>query len=252
MVINSGQRRTKKARKPASYQLLPQSFNSEGRVVSADYELDSFEVSVGMSVPAEQFPPQRGGRPRSDSERERHYQDALRRRQGDTEGVPHASSETEKAAPAVGADRGSHPHSARGVDMRPAWLVEQEKKQWEQEQQLLQEKEAQEKQQTVPAPSISASVSSAKTPSTNNLSTRKRHVREEDGDGDGDGEPVAQTDDAMIAMLGFGTFSSTAGRHVVANDGAAAGYVSKVKKRKYRQYMNRTKGFNQNLEGGAV
>ncbi|OUM70433.1 hypothetical protein PIROE2DRAFT_37289, partial [Piromyces sp. E2] len=45
----------------------------------------------------------------------------------------------------------------------------------------------------------------------------------------------------MMAIMGFGGFDSTKGKHVPGTDVSA---VNIKKKRQYRQYMNRRGGFN--------
>ena len=62
-------------------------------------------------------------------------------------------------------------------------------------------------------------------------------------DGGEEGEP---DDDmaAMQAMMGFGDFGTTKGKHIAGND---VGGVRKEKKSEYRQYMNRQGGFNRPL-----
>ncbi|KAJ1978456.1 hypothetical protein H4R35_001897 [Dimargaris xerosporica] len=53
------------------------------------------------------------------------------------------------------------------------------------------------------------------------------------------------SEEAMMAMLGFGSFGTTKGQHVQGND---AGDASIKLKRQYRQYMNRRGGFNRPLD----
>ncbi|KAI8358054.1 hypothetical protein B0O80DRAFT_383117 [Mortierella sp. GBAus27b] len=49
----------------------------------------------------------------------------------------------------------------------------------------------------------------------------------------------------MMAMMGFGGFESTKGKHVTGSDASG----SDIKKqRQYRQYMNRRGGFNRPLD----
>lgn len=50
--------------------------------------------------------------------------------------------------------------------------------------------------------------------------------------------------DAMAAMMGFGGFGTTKGKQIAGNN---MGAVRKEKKTEYRQYMNRTGGFNRPL-----
>ena len=50
---------------------------------------------------------------------------------------------------------------------------------------------------------------------------------------------------AMMALMGFGGFDSTKGKHV---EGADAGAANIKLKRVYRQYMNRQGGFNRPLD----
>ncbi|RKP39218.1 U4/U6.U5 tri-snRNP-associated protein 3, partial [Dimargaris cristalligena] len=49
----------------------------------------------------------------------------------------------------------------------------------------------------------------------------------------------------LMAMMGFGSFGSTQGEHVLNN---TAGGASVKKQRQYRQYMNRQGGFNRPLD----
>jgi U4/U6.U5 tri-snRNP-associated protein 3 len=49
---------------------------------------------------------------------------------------------------------------------------------------------------------------------------------------------------SMQAMMGFGGFGTTHGKKVSGNN---VGAVRKEKKTEYRQYMNRTGGFNRPL-----
>ena len=123
--------------------------------------------------------------------------------------------------------------------MRPAWLVQQ------------QEEEA---ASALTAGQKDSEVISTSEPEVSFEKDEKKTAAKQEAKVAGeDAEPVGQADDAdMMAMLGFGSFGSTAGAHVASNDGAAKGAVSKAKQRKYRQYMNRTNGFNQSLDGGAV
>lgn len=51
--------------------------------------------------------------------------------------------------------------------------------------------------------------------------------------------------DLMAKILGFSSFNSTKGKQVPGNQ---VGAVHVVKKRKYRQYMNRKGGFNRPLD----
>ena len=62
-------------------------------------------------------------------------------------------------------------------------------------------------------------------------------------DGDGDNEEAQ-----MMKMMGFGTFRSTKNTKVPGNDKNYG--VRKEKKTTYRQYMNRTGGFNRPLSPG--
>lgn len=57
---------------------------------------------------------------------------------------------------------------------------------------------------------------------------------------------IADTDqDLMARMLGFSSFNSTKGKKVPGNE---VGAVRVLKKRRYRQYMNRKGGFNRPLD----
>lgn len=51
-----------------------------------------------------------------------------------------------------------------------------------------------------------------------------------------------------MAIMGFSSFNTTKGKKVPGND---VGAIHVVKKRKYRQYMNRTGGFNRPLDKTA-
>jgi U4/U6.U5 tri-snRNP-associated protein 3 len=64
-------------------------------------------------------------------------------------------------------------------------------------------------------------------------------VKEDDEDSD---------DAAMRVVMGFGKFRSTKNTKVPGNDKNYA--VRKEKKTEYRQYMNRTGGFNRPLSPG--
>jgi U4/U6.U5 tri-snRNP-associated protein 3 len=58
----------------------------------------------------------------------------------------------------------------------------------------------------------------------------------------------AGEEDEMAAMLGFSGFGSSKGKKVSSNEvGAAVGAIAAPGKREYRQYMNRTGGFNRSL-----
>lgn len=57
---------------------------------------------------------------------------------------------------------------------------------------------------------------------------------------------VSQDPD-MISIMGFGGFGSTKGKHVA---GAKGGSAKKKEVTEYRQYMNRSKGFNRPLSPG--
>lgn len=58
--------------------------------------------------------------------------------------------------------------------------------------------------------------------------------------------------EALQAVMGFSSFTSTKGKHCEDNDKTAArGAVSRVLKRQYRQYMNRKGGFNRPLQPQA-
>jgi U4/U6.U5 tri-snRNP-associated protein 3 len=68
----------------------------------------------------------------------------------------------------------------------------------------------------------------------------------DDGE-DGEEDDVVVADDgmdAMAAMMGFSGFDSTKGKKIAGNN---VGAVRKEKKTEYRQYMNRTGGFNRPL-----
>lgn len=67
-------------------------------------------------------------------------------------------------------------------------------------------------------------------------------------------KPIVKEDDedsdeaAMRVVMGFGKFRSTKNTKVPGNDKNYA--VRKEKKTEYRQYMNRTGGFNRPLSPG--
>lgn len=63
---------------------------------------------------------------------------------------------------------------------------------------------------------------------------------------DADGPPVDPEEAEMMALMGFGGFGSTAGKHV-DDPNANVGAVRKKTTRKARQYMNRPGGFNRPL-----
>ncbi|KAK6456907.1 uncharacterized protein RJT20DRAFT_126996 [Scheffersomyces xylosifermentans] len=58
---------------------------------------------------------------------------------------------------------------------------------------------------------------------------------------------AGEEDDTMISLMGFSGFGTTKGKHVKATKGGA---TKKDKKTEYRQYMNRSKGFNRPLSPG--
>lgn len=58
-------------------------------------------------------------------------------------------------------------------------------------------------------------------------------------------EGKSEEEQAMMKLMGFGTFDSTHGKKVVGNEVSA---VNLLQKRKYRQYMNRKGGFNRPLD----
>lgn len=74
---------------------------------------------------------------------------------------------------------------------------------------------------------------------------RARNAREDEDD-DEDPDVVVEDDGFadMQAMMGFGGFGTTKDKKVAGNN---AGAVRKEKTTQYRQYMNRTKGFNRPL-----
>ncbi|CAH2354176.1 putative SNRNP27 domain-containing protein [[Candida] railenensis] len=61
---------------------------------------------------------------------------------------------------------------------------------------------------------------------------------------EGEEDPDEEEDPNMISLMGFTGFASTKGKQV---KGAKGGAAKKEKKTEYRQYMNRTKGFNRPL-----
>ena len=74
-----------------------------------------------------------------------------------------------------------------------------------------------------------------------------RDMEVDEGEVEDDDEVVVEDDGGMAdmqAMMGFGGFGSTKGQKVAGNNAYA---VHKEKKTVYRQYMNRTKGFNRPL-----
>lgn len=77
--------------------------------------------------------------------------------------------------------------------------------------------------------------------------SRDMEVDEGEVDDDDDDVVVEEDDGGMAdmqAMMGFGGFGTTKGQKVAGNNAYA---VHKEKKTVYRQYMNRTKGFNRPL-----
>lgn len=60
--------------------------------------------------------------------------------------------------------------------------------------------------------------------------------------------PPSLGEEEMMAIMGFSSFNTTKGKKVPGND---VGAIHVVKKRKYRQYMNRTGGFNRPLDKTA-
>jgi len=65
-------------------------------------------------------------------------------------------------------------------------------------------------------------------------------------DPDMDVDNMAEDDDEMAAMMGFGGFETTKGKHVNGNEDAGATDIKK--QRTWRQYMNRKGGFNRPLD----
>jgi U4/U6.U5 tri-snRNP-associated protein 3 len=61
-------------------------------------------------------------------------------------------------------------------------------------------------------------------------------------------EPIGEDSTMMRQLMGFDTFDTTKGKHV---EGTDASGVKKKKKAKFRQYMNREKGFNRPLSPEA-
>lgn len=53
-----------------------------------------------------------------------------------------------------------------------------------------------------------------------------------------------ENESEMMGLMGFGSFGTTKNKHV---EGVGNGAVKKNKKAKFRQYMNREKGFNREL-----
>lgn len=60
--------------------------------------------------------------------------------------------------------------------------------------------------------------------------------------------PASIDEQEMMAKMGFSSFDSTKGKKVPGNE---VGAVHVVKKRRYRQYMNRKGGFNRPLDKTA-
>lgn len=58
-------------------------------------------------------------------------------------------------------------------------------------------------------------------------------------------EQVGEEEKEMAKLLGFSSFDTTKGKKVPGNQ---VGAVRVVKKRRYRQYMNRKGGFNRPLD----
>ncbi len=174
-------------------------------------------------------------RKRTDEDREREYQAAIKERMHTTSGpvsatiTPAAAAAATSAASAAAAalvGRG------RIIDQRPAWLA------------------AMDNQSPSVQPSINYDATHVEaikdTESAKSISTAS--VNKVIDNEDFANEAGAEQDDEMMRLMGFSSFGSTSGRHVEDNDGVARGAVSKSKQRKYRQYMNRTGGFNRPLE----
>lgn len=62
---------------------------------------------------------------------------------------------------------------------------------------------------------------------------------------DEDGGVCKAEEEAMAKVMGFSSFDTTKGKQVPGNQ---VGAVKVVKKRRYRQYMNRKGGFNRPLD----
>ncbi|KAJ1653815.1 U4/U6.U5 small nuclear ribonucleoprotein [Dispira simplex] len=58
-------------------------------------------------------------------------------------------------------------------------------------------------------------------------------------------QPLEMSEDAMMTIMGFGSFGTTQGQHIAGNDLSG---VNVKKERRYRQYMNRPGGFNRPLD----
>lgn len=68
-----------------------------------------------------------------------------------------------------------------------------------------------------------------------------------DRSSDDHNEEVSPEEDPMISLMGFSGFTTTKGKQV---KGAGGGSTKKPAKSQYRQYMNRSKGFNRPLSPG--
>jgi len=197
-----------------------------------------------------------GKRRRTDEERERDYQTAMRERQqksgeaapGASGGPPSSSSSRPAAAPVATAAVVSYAKESQGqvkpgrgrVDQRPAWMVALE---------------------GAPAVAAAAAVAADGDGTATagagagtgagagaGVQVKKDVAVAPTAAGGAEDENEEDEEAAMQRLLGFSSFSSTAGTHVDDNDKAAAGGMSKSKQRKYRQYMNRTGGFNRALD----
>lgn len=74
---------------------------------------------------------------------------------------------------------------------------------------------------------------------------RKRHSSPGQSKRQAISETSREEQDMMAKIMGFSDFDSTKGKKVPGND---VGAVHVVKKRRYRQYMNRKGGFNRPLD----
>jgi len=78
------------------------------------------------------------------------------------------------------------------------------------------------------------------------MEAAKKEAELSDGNNpDMDVDDMAE-DDEMAAMMGFGGFGTTKGKHVHGNEDTSA--VDIKKQRTWRQYMNRKGGFNRPLD----
>lgn len=67
-----------------------------------------------------------------------------------------------------------------------------------------------------------------------------------ESEGEGEEENESKEEEAMMKLMGFGSFDSTKNKHVAGSCNMSGASVKKA--HKYRQYMNRKGGFNRPLD----